>query len=369
LSVSRDENFHSFEHSLAKTTLEMNELLKEVKDINQEACVSIILNTNRSKPDNLNDPIALKNLVKHAVDRLHNDYDKHFVAPIIENINKVVESIDHLYNLDSLIIFANNNFAKYTRLSTKVEDRVVIDATFSTRDLVRSMNKESAYYILVINQDHARLIEANNDQVVEENKGVFPISNHLSNHRGQDSLIEEFFNQVDKKFLETTHDNPLSVLLATEARNATYYHKVADHKDSIIGEIHGNFRDTTAQEIVSEAWKMVSVWNKKNNLAQISALQQAVSEGKYVSDYNEIWSAIKEGRGQTLFVKTGFAQAAILKDNQLHLVSDDKRDDAGIIDDVIDEMVEQNLAFGGSTVFVEGEELADFQNIALLTRY
>lgn len=347
----------------------MNELLKEIKDINQEACVSIILNTNRSKPDNLNDPIALKNLIKNATDRLLNDYDKHFVAPIIENINKVAESIDHLYNLDSLIIFANNNFAKYTRLSTKVEDRVVIDNTFSARDLVRAMNNESAYYVLVLNQDHARLIEANNKQVIEENKGVFPISNHLGNDRGQDSLIEEFFNQVDKKFLETIHNNPLPVLLATEARNATYYRKVADHKDFIIGEIHGNYKDTDAQEIISEAWKVVSLWNKEKNLAQISALKQGVSEGKYVSDYNEIWNAIKEGRGQTLFVKTGFAQAATWQDNQLHLVDNDKRDDAGIIDDVIDEMIEQNLAFGGSTVFLEGEELADFQNIALLTRY
>lgn len=347
----------------------MNELLKEVKDINQEACVSIILNTNRSKPDNLNDPIALKNLVKNAVDRLHKDYDKHFAAPIIENINQVVKSIDHLYNLDSLVIFANNNFAKYTRLSIKVEDRVTISTTFATRDLVRSMNNDSAYYILVLNQDYARLIEANNNQVIEENKGIFPISNHLGNDRGQDSLIEEFFNQVDKKLLDTIHNNPLPILLATEARNSTYYHKIADNKDLIIGEIHGNYKDTPAQEIISEAWKVVSLWNKENNLAQISTLQQAVSEGKYASDYNEIWNAIKEGRGQTLFVKTGFAQAAIWEDNQLHLVADDKKGNVDIIDDVIDEMIEQNLAFGGSTVFVEGEELADFQNIALLTRY
>lgn len=347
----------------------MNELLKKVKDIKQEACVSIILNTHRSKPDSLTDPITLKNLVKTAVDRLHSDYDKRSVAPIIDNINKVVDSIDHLYNLDSLVIFANHDFADYTRLSTKVEDRVIIDTTFSTRDLVRAMNNESAYYILVLNQDYARLIEANNDQLIEENKGTFPIVNHLGNDRGQDSLIEEFFNRVDKKFLKTIHDNPLPVLLATEARNSTYYHKIADNKDLIIGEIHGNYKDTNAQDVVAEAWQTVYTLNKAKNTAQISALQNAVSEGKCVNDYNEMWNAIKEGRGQILFVKRGFAQPAIIEDNQLHLVGNDKREDLGVIDDVIGEMIEQNLAHGGATIFVEGEELAEFQNIALLTRY
>jgi len=347
----------------------MNELLKKVKDINQEACVSIILNTHRTKPDNLNDSITLKNLVKNAVERLNNDYDKRFAGPIIENINKVVESIDHVYNLDSLVIFASHNFAEYTRLSTSVENRVIIDATFATRDLVRSMNNESAYYVLVLNQDNARLIEANNGTVVEENKGKFPIVNHSGNDRGQDSLIEEFFNNVDKTFLKTIHDNPLSVLLATEARNSTYYHKIADNKDLIIGEIHGNFRDTSAHEIVSQAWEVVYGLNKEKNTAQISSLQKAVSEGKCVNDYNEIWNAIQEGRGQTLFVKRGFAQAAVFEGNQLNLVGADQRDDVGVVDDIIDEMIEQNLAFGGSTVFVEGEELAEFQNLALLTRY
>ncbi len=54
----------------------MNTTLKKLKNINSENCITIILNTHRTKPGYLKDELTLKNLIKEAEDRLMTDTSK-----------------------------------------------------------------------------------------------------------------------------------------------------------------------------------------------------------------------------------------------------------------------------------------------------
>ncbi len=352
-------------------------LLNKVKNIYKEACVSIIINTHRTKPNNQKDEINLKNLVKEVENRLNETYNKRFVWSIMENLNKVVNSINHNFNLESLIIYANNDFAEYTRLPVKVKDRVVIDYSFSTRDLIRAMHNESAYYVLVISKQQARLIEAYGNIVVKELKDDFKMENSLyttdkaklSTNNEQDNLIEEFFNRVDKNVLSSIKNHNLPILLATITRNYSHYKKIADKKEFIIGHLNGNKDNETAQNIISDAWKMMLPLIKKKNASRIVELKKGVSDGKILSDLNEIWKAIQHGKGKTLFVKRGYFQAVVMKDNHITLTDKKNIDQINFKDDIVDEMIEQTMSLGGDIIFMEGDELKEFNNLALLTRY
>ncbi len=352
-------------------------LLNKAKNIYTEACVSIILNTHRTKPDNQKDEINLKNFVKQVEDRLKKSYDKRFVLPIIENLNRVIDSINHNFNLESLVIYANSDFAEFTRLPIKVDDRVVIDYSFATRDLIRAMHSNSAYYVLVLSRQQARLIEVYGDKVVKELKGEFPMKNSLyttnkeklSTNKGQDNLIEEFFNRVDKNVLNSIKDHTLPIVLVTETRNFSHYQKIADKKEFIIAHINGNKDEETAQEIISDTWNIMLPLIKEKNATRIIELKKSVSKGNFLSDVNEIWNAMQYGKGKTLFVKCGYFQPVIIEDNHIQMADINNQDQANFIDDIIDEMIELNMSFGGDTVFVEGDELKDFNNLALLTRY
>ena len=356
----------------------MNPLIKKVKNINTEACVSIILNTHRTHPDNQKDAITLGNLVAEAKERLYNDYEKRFVWPIEEKLDKLVEEIDHNYNLDSLVIFVNPEFAEFTRLSTPVVDRVVIDNTFATRDIIRSTHEEGAYYILQLSNDHARVIEAFNDRAQRELEGEFPMTNilkarsseDLSHNRGTDNLTEEFFNHVDKAYQLATADNPLPLILVTESRNYDHYLKVADKKDLLLGHINRLPNKEEASKIAATAWDEVHTLIQDRNAKRIEELKLAVSQNLFFTDYNDIWAALNEGRGKTLFVKKGFFQPAIItENNELTLVNEDERSEKGVVDDIIDEMIELNLSMGGDVVFIKNEDLDEFQNLSLVTRY
>ncbi len=357
----------------------MNITLKELKDIFSENCITIIISTHRTNPDYLKDEVNLKNQIKEVERRIMADTTKRHALKLMDKLHALAEEIDHSHNLESLLLFVNDDMAEYTRLPIKVEDRVVIDDTFATRDLVRAMHIESGYYVLVLSQDKARLIEAMNNKVVKEFGAPFPFKNDLSpsRHRGdhpvatrQLNLMGEFFNRIDKEVNKIRNVNPLPVMLCTVEENYNQYMKVADQKHSIYETFLNSNRTTEkSQAIVIETGKIIEEYRVNNNDARKAELEKAVSANKFLSDTNEISRAIKAGKIQTLFIEQGLFQPAVMEGDEIVYVSDDKRSDKGIIDDIYDELIEANMRFGGDVVFLPKGELKKFNGFGAITRY
>ncbi len=357
----------------------MNLQLKELKDIISESCVTIILNTHRTHPENKKDALALKNLIKEAERRLFADENKRDAKELVQRLLDLESEIDHNHNLESLILFVNEDIAQYTRLPISVENRVVIDHTFATRDVVRALHIETNYYVLVLSQRKTRLIEAFNDKVVAEIGEPFPIDNtrfystsgvKLSNASKQTNLIGEFFNRIDKEVNKIRKDNPLPVLICTEESNYHEYLKIADQKHSIYDTyLNKNRVDEKAHAIVTEAWNIVKEYTIQKNNIRKAELQKAVSRNKFMSDTNEIWQGIKQGRIQTLFIEQGKFQPAIWDNDKIQYVSDEYRDTKEVVDDIYDELIEANMNYGGDVVFLPKGDLSEFNGFGAITRY
>src|SRR5690606_28990180 len=235
----------------------MKTKLKELKDIKSDNCVTVILNTHRTMPDNQKDPLVLKNLIKEAEQRLLANQSKKDAQKLVNRLTELEAKIDHSHNLESLILFVNEDVSEYIRLPISVVDRVVIDNTFATRDIVRSLHLDSSYYVLVLSQQKVRLIEACNDKVVAEVTHPFPIENNqfystnkaeLSNVSRQTNLVVEFFNRIGKEVNRLRKDNPLPVLICTEESNYNEYLKIADQKQSLLNTfLNKNRVDEKAQ--------------------------------------------------------------------------------------------------------------------------
>ncbi len=357
----------------------MNITLRELKDIIAECCITITLNTHRIKPENQKDSLLLKNLIKEAEERLFTGESKRKAQKLMQRLLNLESQIDHNYNLESLVLFVNEEIAEYTRLPIAVEDRVVIDNTFATRDLIRAMHLDSGYYILILSQQRVRLVEAFNDKLVKEIGSPFPIDNtrfystdkaELSNAKRQTNLIAGFFNQIDKEVNIIRKANPLPVLICSEEGNYYEYLKIADQKQSIFDTyLNKNRVEEKAHHIISEAWKIVKQYTEEKNNARKAELEKAVSQNRFLSDTNEIWQAIKQGRIQTLFIELGKFQPAIWENDHIEYVSDDIRNRKEVVDDIYDELIETNMSYGGDVVFLPNGELSEFSGFGAITRY
>ena len=294
-------------------------------------------------------------------------------------IKKLEEEIDHNHNMESLILFVNENIAEYTRLPIEVEDRVVIDNTFHTRDLVRAMHVEANYYVLVLNQEKARLIEASTDKVVHEVGNPFPYLNNQLHHSTraegavasrQTNLKDEFFNRIDKEVNKIRKENKLPVFICATETNYHDYLNIADEKHSILDTFMlQTDGDAKAHHIVDGAWKIVKEITVEKNNARKEELLKAVGTGNYLSDVNEIWEAILKGRVQTLFIEQGLFQPGRIEENKITFVSEEERTDKEVVDDIYDEMIEHNADFGGDVVFLPKGELSDFEGFGAILRY
>lgn len=353
--------------------------LKKLKNLVSENSITIILNTHRTFPDNEKDAILLKNMIKEAEKRLLADFSDREVRGLINKLTSLAESINHRHNLESLILFVNHDMAEYVRLPIPVEDRIVIDNTFATRDLIRGLSHRANYYVLVLSRDEARLIQASDDKVVQEFGDPFPYKNELAQtpYKAEPSdagrlrnLTAEFFNQVDKVVNQVRKDNPFQVLIASDEQNYHEYMKIADQPKTIFDFfLSGNRQREKDFTIVSDGWKIVSEYYTNKNNERKEELQNAVSANKFLSDTNEIYQAIKEGKIQTLFVEQGLFQPAIIENDQIVYVSEDQRKNKNVIDDIYDELIELNMDFGGDVVFLPKEELIKFNGFAGITRY
>lgn len=357
----------------------MKSKLNELKNVKSENCVTLILNTHRTKPDNLQDAIALKNLISEAESRLVDHCDKRIALDIVGKLQAIENQMDHNYNLESLILFANENTMEFIRLPISVEPRVIIDSSFATRDLVRAMHQESNYYILLLSQQKARLMEAFNDKLVQEYSGAFPMENttlftttgaEQSNANRQTNLTLEFFNRIDKEVNNIRSTHPLKVLLCTEESNFYEYQKIADQNESLLEIFHNkNWIDEKAHQVVSDSWELVKSEIEAKNNARIEALNEAVNSGKFLSDVNDILLALQDGRVQTLLIEEGLFHSGIIHEKQIELVDADRKNEPNVVDDIYDELIERNQMFGGDVVFLPDGKLEKFHRFAAIVRY
>lgn len=355
----------------------MKDILQKLLNAEGEGCVTIIASTHRVKTGIKQDELTIKNLVKEAEDRLLGMYEKKFAESIINNIHKAIGTIDFSKNLDALMIFAGPTISEYITLPTEVKNRVVIDKTFATRDLIRAKSETPSYYILVLSRKFARLIIAQGERVLQEIGSPFPLYNEdyerlrsqLPPDRLKASALEGFYHSVDKALSIHLKNKPLPLIIAAGVRNYAHFEKITSMPDMIAGNALIKSTENKAHTIVAEAWPIVVKMLQEYNKNRIKNMEKAMGSGKLLSDYNEVWNALISGRGRVLFVKKGFHQPAALTDGKIALIEKVVKDAKGVVEDIIDEMIEQCLAHGGEVVYVEGNELDCYNGIALITRY
>lgn len=351
-------------------------ILRKLKNVREDFCVTILLKTHRTHPENKQDPIELKNLAKEAEERLLQEYDKRDIPNTLKNLETIQETIDHQFNQEGLAIFINENICEYVRLPIDVEDRVVIDETFATRDLVRALNQSEHYFILTLSEQEGHLYYAFRDKIGETiNHHGFPFENHLyttekwekSMAKTEDNFIREFFNRIDKAFQEAYKEHPGKVVVAGVERNFSFYKEIADHPELIIGHINKNRDDANLHELGKDAWEVVLAYLNKQKEEALSAIGIAASQNKLFSDLTDIWPAVRMGRGHLLFVEEGFFQAALVSGDEIELLEDPKA--IGAVDDLIDEIIEHQLMMKGEVIFLPEGTLDQYNRIALVTRY
>jgi hypothetical protein len=350
--------------------------------IREYPSVSIILPTYRTAPENLKDPIRIKNLVKEAEDRLLQEFTWREVDSLTTRLHDLVEHLDYQYMTEGLAIYVNKDFARAFSLPFKPAEQVVVGETFATRSLVLALNRTQRYWLLALSENTTRLFEGVRDSLVEITEGGFPMTNEglsvptgLSGGMGFDRSVyreeknREFYNSVDTAFKEFMTDDELPLVVAGVDRNLAFFQEVSSHTSSIIGTLRGNYDQASIHELAEMVWPLV----KANRAVQVeevlSEFDAAMSAKRYAYSIAEVWHMAQEGRGSILIVETGFHYPARVDETGLFITPADDPTAPGVLDDAVDDIIETVMAKGGKVVFVDDGVLEQYQHIAMILRY
>lgn len=371
--------------------LELKNTLKNLRQVQGEPAVSVFIPTHRTFPDNEQDAIALKNQLKTLEDRLMAEHDKRTAKAVMDQIDTEIKHLNHNYNLDTLAIFATPEQAELISLPFDVQERVVIDTKYATRDFMRTLSHSANYYILVITSEKARLIEACDDRLVKEinedsirqesstelnfpmiNTGIPTGSKADPTGKSDDhKYLREFLNRVDKSLQQFYKIDPMPVILVGDAQNLGVYEQACDNKDIIIGKVDNltNLNDGDPQTFVDGVQEVVDSLRAERFEAAQQQLARARDERMVRTDLQMIYRSAREGNAVTLLVRQGHTVPAIInEDNNTLLVTDDLTGE-NVTDDAVAEIIEIISNNGGDIVFMPVELMNDKEPIALITRY
>lgn len=344
--------------------------------------VSILAPTHRHAPENRQDPIRVRNLLAEAVKVLEADLGKREAALVLEQLDLGIAEIDFEHTLDGVAVYATADEHHTFLLPYTVPERLVIDSSFATRDLVLALNRSYRYLVLVLSEQPTRLFRATLDTLEEVSSHGFPMEMELpagateeprdfgqraSAHR--DERHRQFFRQVDAALGDVIAGERLPVIVAGVERYQAFYAEITAHAPLLAGRVEGSHDRTPAHELAKLVLPVAKAHFAAQRAEVLEQLDRSIGQRRYASGIDEIRTLALAGRGQHLLVEQGYRQSARIVDE--HVVPLDEPDAVGedVVADVVDEVIETVLAQGGEVTFFDDGVLEAHGRIALITRY
>jgi hypothetical protein len=344
--------------------------------------LTITLPTHRAAPDNRQDPIRLKSLVKQATDRLLAEFDKRTIDPLLVQLEQLVAGVNFHHTLDGLALFVSPHFARTVALPFRLQERIVVDETFYTRDLVFAMNRTPRYWVLVLSEKPTRLLLGTRESLQEIENDDFPLRHTgpggdrplpgdfgINKSAYRDEKHRQFFRHVDAAFKPLLAADPLPVAVVGVERYLAFFREVSDHRGAILTTVAGSHDGTSPHDLGRLVWPHVETELAKGRERVFAELDRAIGERKLAAGPDEVWRLAQEGRGRLLVVEEDFQYPARVDDSGLVLTPADDATAPDVIDDAVDEIIEAVLLKQGQVVFVDPGRLADHRRIALILRY
>lgn len=352
--------------------------IEELSGENSSPSVSIALNTHRTRPNYDLDVIALKNLIKDAESKLRTDFPKKEVESIMEKLNAIANEMDKSRHLDSLHIFVSDTVKEAITVNETISKNYVhVGKRFSIRPLMKAFLASQNYLVLVLGQGGVQLYEALNDELLHEVKNDdFPFSenphyttDHLkrSDTKQLDNLVREYFNKVDKAVTRVYHEELLSIIVVSTEGNYKFLMEVADNPSIYKAHVPINYNETGSSQLGKQAWAAMEDLSFIREEQAVQQVDEAVSQGRILTDLQEIYRAAMDGNARRLFVRKGFQQAVVMTDKRSFDYAGTAQEHD--VDDIVDEIAWHVFSTGGEILFTSSDRVLRIANVILETRY
>ena len=377
------------------------ELMAKLGSVHQPPCLSLYQPTHRSHPENQQDPIRFRNLVKDLETLLRQQYPAVEARLLLESFQVLAHDADFWsHTLDGLAVLGGPGGFRVFRLQRPVAELAVVADSFHTKPLRRFLQSVDRYQVLGLSLHKIQLYEGNRDALdeIDPAPGV-PRSitealgdeltephsivssygglgaGHSPMHSGQggkndeaDGDAEKFFRAIDRAVLED-HSRPsgLPLILAALPEHHHLFHRVSQNPFLLTEGLTINPDVLPIDELRERVWQVVEPQHQARLATLADEAAVAKSKGLGSDDLAEVAEAAAAGRVATLLIEAD-RQIAGRLDRSTGQIADAELGDPQV-DDLLDDLGELVAKMGGRVLVIPAEQMPGRTGLAATYRY
>ncbi len=367
-------------------------------------CISLYQPTHRRHPENAQDPIRFRNLLKTIAASLHEAYPSVDAAARLAPFEKLADDVEFWkYRTEGLAILSSATSFDVIDLQRPVAELLVVADTYHTKPLLRVMQSADRFQVLALNRHEAKLFEGNRDSLDPVAMAHVPSTitaalgdelteKSLSNasyagnaggasghaggamHHGHGSRKDEievdtsrFFRVIDRGVLEH-HSKPsgLPLMLAALPEHHAPFREVSHNPYLMEHGIAMNADALDLDELREEAWKHVEPLYLTRLGALIDEFHASRARERGSDDIWQVAEAAVAGRVATLLVEADRVIPGRLDPTGRVTLSEEV---GPAIDDVLDDIAEHVLRKHGEVIVVPAARMPGKSGLAATYRY
>jgi hypothetical protein len=358
--------------------------------------------TNRKHPENLQDIILFKNLVRQLKESLLQKYSAAEVQKHLEPFESLAEDHDTWnHTSDGLAVFSATGLFKVVGVQKSFEELALVADSFHTKPLRQYLQSLDHFHVLGLTLHDIRLFEGNRHSLTEvdltadtpktitEALGEELTDKHTTvasyggsggesspmhhGHGGRKDETEKDSERFFRVVANTIHEqyskpSGWPLILAALTEHQSLFQKVNKNPLLLASGIAINPSSVSAEKLATMAWEIMEPEYNLKLDSVVAVFEQARANGKGSDDYKEVAVAAVEGRVDTLIVEadriipvriTNFVTGNTQKKDLLNPT----------VDDLLDDMGELVLKMGGKVMVLPTSKMPSETGLAAIFRY
>jgi hypothetical protein len=377
------------------------ESLAELASVDQPPCLSLYQPTHRRGPENQQDPIRFRNLVKELETLLRQKYPAVETRLLLEPFEELArDQAFWSHTLDGLAVLGGPGLFRVFRLQRPVAELAVVADSFHTKPLRRFLQSVGRYQVLGLSLRKIQLFEGNRDmldeidpapevprtitealgseltephQTVASYGGVGGDSTPMHHSQGgkkdeADVDAERFFRAIDRAVVEH-HSRPsgLPLILAALPEHHHLFHRVSHNPFLMAEGLTINPDVLPIDELRERAWQVVEPQYQARLAALADEFVVAKSNGLGSDDLAQVAQAAVAGRVATLLIEDDLRIAGRLDGSTGQVeVADSSHPQ---VDDLLDDLCELVEKMGGRVMVMPAGQMPGRTGLAATYRY
>lgn len=364
----------------------------------QTPCLSLYQPTHRHHPDNYQDPIRFRNLLKELEASLSQKYAEPEFRPLLKPFETLLADHDFWqHTLDGLAVLSAPDLFRVYRLQRPVPELAVVADSFHLKPLLRIMQSSDGYHVLGLSSEKATLYDGNRDVLDKvELPNTFPQTREMViGEKSRESNIsawahdaqaggvisgkdvksdqiqaetERFFRAVDQAVLEE-YSRPTGqrLLVAALPEQFSMFRKISHNplllQESI--EIHPDA--LTNEELRLRAWHAIEPHYLARLAGLVEDFQAARAREQSDDDLANVARSAVAGRVSTLLVEADRPTPGHLDEATGAIEFGNLGNPE--VDDLLDDLSAVVVKNGGEVIVVPAERMPTKTGLAAIYRF